>query len=281
LRPHQWTKNLLLVLPLLTAHVWQEPGVWNKALLAIVAISLCASAVYIWNDLSDLEGDRVSPTKKNRPLAAGEASLPGAFFAGVMLLFAGGLIGTQVNAAFFNVLVVYTATALSYAVFLKRVLALDVILLAGLYTLRMYAGAAAVSVSVSLWLFAFSTFVFLSLGLAKRCAELLEKPGQMLPGRAYGPDDLSLLQAMGVASAFSSMVILALYVSSADVARLYFKPQPLWGLCLLHGFWMLRLWLLTQRGKVGADPVWWAVKDRGTYAVAFGAAVLMWCAGPR
>jgi 4-hydroxybenzoate polyprenyltransferase len=284
LRLHQWSKNLLLFLPLLTAHRWNSAATWSRTLLAFGAFSLVASAIYVWNDLTDLDHDRQSVSKRHRPLAAGALMLSTGLITFPLLLLAGLTLGwTLERPDFFLAVLAYAAVALAYSSGLKSLLAGDVLILAGLYTLRLYAGACASEVPLSIWLLAFSTFTFLSLALSKRCAELLhaQESEKKLPGRAYTEIDAPVLQSLGIASAFASILILALYVNSPDVMRLYHHPAPLWGLCLLHTFWMNRLWLLTRRGAIPGDPVAWALRDAWTYGVVLGAALLMAWATPR
>jgi 4-hydroxybenzoate polyprenyltransferase len=265
LRPHQWAKNVLVFVPLATAHRVIDLPSLHSALLAFSAFSLCASSAYLLNDLLDLEADRQHPRKKRRPLAAGELSL----FAGCalvpLLLLGAAFVAASLPPTFGAALAGYYLLTLAYSLRLKRIVLIDVIVLAGLYTVRIAAGANAIDVPLSFWLLLFSVFMFLSLALVKRYAELKALLQQGEPrslGRGYRASDLALLESLGAASGYLCVLVLALYVNSPAVEALYRHPQVIWFLCVLVLYWVSRLWLTAHRGKMHDDPVLFALKDR-------------------
>ena len=265
LRLHQWAKNLLIFLPLLTGHVRDLHG-WLLAAIAFVAFGLCASSAYLLNDLFDLESDRAHPVKHRRPLAAGQLDLgTGAALAAVLGI--GGLaVAASVSASLLLLLAGYIVLTAAYTTRLKAIAVVDVLVLAVLYAGRVLAGAVVAGVSLSNWLMAFALFLFLSLALLKRCAELrgLERgSGRPVPGRGYTGDDLPVLRAMGVASGFAAVLVLALYIDSQNGKALYPSPTWLWGLAPLQLAWTMRIWLKVARGELlGEDPVSFVLTDR-------------------
>lgn len=265
LRLHQWVKNLLIFVPLLASHQMGDSYNVLLCIVAFFAFSLCASSVYLLNDLLDLNEDRQHPTKRNRPFAAGSLELIYGLIAAPILLIAAVSFAALVGVDFFLVLCAYYTLTLAYSFYLKRVVLVDVLTLAGLYTLRIIAGAAALSMVPSFWLLAFSVFVFLSLALVKRYTELLLKQkgnSTKALGRGYVRDDISLLGSLGTSSAYMSVLVLALYINSADVKVLYHEPMLVWPICLVVMFWISRVWLVAHRGEMTDDPIVFAIKDR-------------------
>lgn len=270
LRPHQWLKNLLLGLPLVAAHKVFEPASLLYIVLGFVAFSLCASAVYVINDLLDLDADRAHPRKRLRPFASGAVPLSFGFHVAPLLLLAAFAVGAVVSWAFAGVLAVYLVLTFAYSLSLKRKMAIDVLTLAALYTLRIAAGTVAIQVVPSNWLMGFSIFLFFGLALVKRSSELMvaaDAGRAGASGRNYLVDDLPMVNAMGIASSYLSVLVLALYISGPDVSRLYAHPYGLWLLCPLLLYWLTRLWLITRRGGMHDDPVVFAARDRVSRAV--------------
>lgn len=272
LRPHQWAKNLLLAVPMVVGQRLDEPALWVSLIAAITWFSLCASSVYVANDLMDLAADRRHPRKKRRPLASGAVSIPqGLAMAGVVL--AAGLVGALATlpAAFLGVLLVYVGISAGYSWRLKHTPMLDVIVLAGLYTLRIVAGGAAVGIVPSFWLLAFSVFIFLSLAFGKRYSELRllrAADPDTLGTRGYQADDLPLLGTLGPASGYIAVLVFCLYIASDAVTVLYARPGTLWLMCPLLLYWISRFWLISHRGRMRDDPVFFALTDWPTYVVA-------------
>jgi len=276
IRLHQWVKNGLIFLPILLAHSL-SPVALRSSLLAFLAFGFCASSVYVLNDLLDLAADRVHPRKCRRPFAAGEISARSGLLAAGLLLIASALIATAVNLPFMGVLAGYYLLTWYYSVRLKRLALADVMMLAALYTLRIIAGAAASDVPLSFWLLAFSVFMFLSLSFVKRYAELdsVRRTAQhSAVGRGYGPEDLPLILSLGTASGYCAIVVMALYINSAESGALYHYHKPLWLICPLMLFWISRIWTLTARGHMQDDPVVFAIRDRLSLLI-LGALVLI------
>lgn len=268
LRVYQWAKNILLLVPLLTAHVLFDPDALLAAVFAFVAFSLAASSVYVANDVADLQDDRRHPTKRARPLASGELSIGYAMILAPALLAAALALATLLPVEFAFLLATYLAMNLAYSLGLKRVPLLDVFVLAGLYTLRILAGAAAVDVPVSHWLLAFSLFAFLSLALAKRFVEVSNvaaREESRVGGRGYVAGDGDLLAMLGVACAGLSALVFALYITNPQVVVLYSAPAILWIAVPVLLYWMSRVWFLAHRGELHEDPLLFALRDPASY----------------
>jgi 4-hydroxybenzoate polyprenyltransferase len=269
-RVHQWAKNTLIFLPPVLAHQILEVPVLLVSLLAFFSFSLCASSIYLINDLLDLAADRAHRRKRNRPFAAGQLSALSGVVVSVTLLVAALALGFVVGHRFVAVLGAYYILTWAYSLRLKSAALVDVMTLAGLYSIRIIAGSAATSIEPSFWLLAFSVFIFLSLGIVKRYTEISD-PGQLgntkIHGRSYSAADLPLLLNLGVASGYCTVVVMALYVNSADSQRLYRHSEPLWLICPLLLYWISRVWLLTARGQMQDDPVLFALRDRNSLTV--------------
>jgi 4-hydroxybenzoate polyprenyltransferase/phosphoserine phosphatase len=273
LRPHQWAKNLLIFLPLLLAHVLAPARLW-AAVLAFCCFSLAASATYIVNDLLDIEADRRHPKKRLRPFASGDLSaFTGLGIVAVFLLLA--LSGARLlPIGFLGWLLLYLATTFAYSMYLKRVALVDVVVLSGLYTLRLLAGSAATGSHISPWLAGFSVFLFFSLAIVKRFAELENLRSSGSPprnGRGYLVADIDQLRSFGTSSAFAATVVFALYISSKEIMTLYRHPERLWLIMPLMILWLCRVWLLASRGNLNEDPLVFALTDR--MSLLIGAAV--------
>lgn len=283
IRLTQWAKNALLFVPLLAAHLTTLEA-WGAVAVAFVAMGLCASATYLLNDLLDLPHDRRHPHKRHRPLAAGRVSVRAAVGVGLALMAAAIGLGAVVSGALVALLALYTGVTLAYSFRLKRIALLDVLVLSGLFTLRIWIGAVVAGVALSNWLLAVSMFLFLSLALAKRCAELetlrLEPAAGGAPGRGYQADDLPALRTMGVASGFMAVLVLALYIDSQNSQTLYAQPGWLWGVVPLALAWVMRVWLKVGRRELeGEDPLLHALKDPYSWlAVAATAALALMAA---
>lgn len=279
LRLHQWSKNVLVFLPIFTAHRFAELPMLLAGVGTFFAFGLCASSVYILNDLLDLEADRAHPTKKARPFASGELSVAAGVVLSPVLLACGLSLAAWLAMPLFGLLVAYFALNLAYTFWLKQVVVVDVLLLASMYTARIFAGAAATSLFVSPWLLAFSMFFFVSLALVKRCAELSLRRArneEKLAGRAYVTADLETVRSLGTSTGGLAVLVFALYLQSDIVRSLYTHPERLWAMCPLILYWVGRVWLLVNRGEMNQDPVVFALKDRVSYVVgALGVAVAL------
>ena len=272
MRPRHWIKNALLVLPLLLAHQYADLSALLTVTFGIMAFSLMASSAYLVNDLLDLEADRQHPLKRYRAVAAGVLGVPQALFLACGCVASGYVIGFSISESFVGWLTLYLLTTLAYSLFAKRLLMVDVIVLAGLYVVRLLAGGAAAGVAVSFWLLLFSMFFFLSLALLKRFAEVRNGSTR---GRAYDQGDEFVLGQLGLTSATGAVLVLGLYVNSDAVRTLYQHPNVIWLLCPLLTFWLGRLWLLGNRGELDEDPVLFATVDVSTWLVLLAAAALL------
>ncbi len=265
LRVHQWAKNLLLFMAPLAAHMIPGVELATQLMLAFIAFSLCASAVYIGNDLLDLDSDRLHPRKRTRPFASGELPVALGVLLVPLLLFAALACALPVGAAFTGWLALYFALTCAYSLSLKRLVIVDCIVLAILYTLRIIAGAAAAGIVLSFWLIAFSAFLFLSLAFVKRHAELgvqARSGRERAHGRGYLTSDAPLVQSLGVMSGYASVVVFALYLNSDAVVRLYRSPELIWCAVPVLLFWISWIWMKTHRGEMHDDPLLFALRDR-------------------
>ena len=289
LRPHQWVKNLLIFVPLFTAHRFLDEAAFVRASLAFVAFCGVASALYIFNDLLDLQADRRHAQKRLRPLCAGAVPISAAVAAMLASLLAGAGCGAWLGAPFIWTLTGYAIFSGLYSLVFKRLPIVDVLVLGGLYTIRIVAGAAATGVLLSSWLLIFSMFLFLSLGLAKRFTELKTKRrdgADHVAGRGYEPHDLEFVSSLGIASGYISALVFALYINSPAVAGspavtdLYRHPQVLWVFIVLLLYWISRIWLIAHRGQLHHDPIIFALKDRVSYGILACALLVVYFAGP-
>jgi 4-hydroxybenzoate polyprenyltransferase/phosphoserine phosphatase len=282
LRCHQWSKNLLLVAPLILAHKIASLPAVLACLTAFIAFSLTASATYIGNDLLDLPFDREHPRKRNRPLASSLISIRSALAHALYLLaFAFFLSLALLPADFVWMLLGYVGLSFCYSIWLKRVAVLDVLMLAGFYVYRVLIGAVAIQVVISPWLLAFSMFFFLGLGMIKRFADLVlaEKAGQTsVAGRSYVTADIDFFRSVGTASSCVAVLVLALYLQSQEVSKLYARPQLLWMVCPLVLYWNLRVWFVAQRGEMPDDPILFALRDPVSYVVGALTALVLFAA---
>jgi 4-hydroxybenzoate polyprenyltransferase len=295
IRLHQWAKNTLIFVPLLLAHQWY-PRTFGAAITAFFSFGLCASATYIINDLLDLEADRRHPRKRRRPFAAGDLSaISGVAVVCLLMLcslalalalphIAAALPG-EIDLAhpykFLMWLGFYTAATLTYSLYLKRKLLLDVFVLSGLYTVRILAGSAATGVPVSAWLAGFSVFFFLSLAFVKRFSELeslRERGGSVTNGRGYFVSDLEQLRALGTGAAYAAVVVMTLYINNPETNLLYQHPVRLWLVVPVLLLWLSQVWMLASRGDMHDDPVVFAITDKRSLLLGVLMAVVVWWA---
>jgi 4-hydroxybenzoate polyprenyltransferase len=295
IRLHQWAKNTLIFVPLLLAHRWSM-GAITGAAIAFLSFGLCASATYIINDLLDLEADRRHPRKRRRPFASGDLSaISGLVMVAVLLVVSvllalalphivaavPGGVALAKPYSFLVWLGLYTATTLTYSLYLKRKLLLDVFVLSGLYTVRILAGSAATGVPVSAWLAGFSVFFFLSLAFVKRFSELeglRERGGSVTNGRGYYVSDLEQLRALGTGAAYAAVVVLTLYINNVDTNLLYRHPARLWMAVIVLLLWLSQVWMLASRGQMHDDPVVFAITDKRSLLLGVLMAVVVWWA---
>ncbi len=271
MRPHQWLKNMLILVPLFTSVSFTSVAPWIQATIGFLAFCAFASSAYLFNDLLDLDADRAHPRKKDRPFAAGSASLAAGLVTSGVLAVLGLALSFLLPTNFVIFATSYFALTLAYSVWIKSLMLVDVLTLAFLYTLRVIAGIAAISAPYSFWLLTFSIFVFFGLALAKRCAELVMRGARDerdAAVRGYRFRDLAILQAFGIGSACASVVILALYIHGPEVAQRLSSPELLWPICPILLYWQGRVWVKTGRGEMHDDPLVFACRDVGSLVAA-------------
>jgi 4-hydroxybenzoate polyprenyltransferase len=281
MRPHQWVKNLLVFVPLVTAHQLNNATSLGAAFRAFVAMSFASAAIYIVNDLLDLEADRAHATKGARSFASGQAPIWSGALIAPALLVAAAAVASGLPREFGLWLAAYVAATIAYSLRLKHVAIVDVLMLAMLYTVRLIAGAAAIAVPVSAWLLAFSLFFFLSLAFLKRFSEIDAAARDGDPPasvRGYCPADRDVVGQFGLASGYLSILVMALYTNSREVVVLYSNPVWLWGFCPLLLYWLSRMWLVGYRGDMHEDPILFAVRQVSSYVVVVGLGAFMYLA---
>jgi len=290
MRPHQWVKNLLVFVPIITARAVGDVAGWGEAMLMFAAFSLTAPGIYLVNDLCDLTADRQHAEKCARPFASGALPLQIGMVAAPLLIIAGAALAAAAGAL--PVLAVYAVMSLAYSFYLKSQPLVDVFILAGLYTIRLIGGGIATGYTVSLWLLAFSSFLFLSLAIVKRVAELqaitkrehreiaalqggVRRSETKIAGRGYLASDAHILELMGVAASFVTSLVLALYVQSELMPAGDHRPTVAWGIVPLILFWQCRMWLITMRGEMHHDPIVFAARDWVSWVVTIASFAML------
>ena len=264
IRIHQWLKNVLVFVPLLTSFSLLNLQRVTLAALAFGAFCLCASATYIVNDLWDLDNDRAHPRKSRRPIASGEIPIAAALGVAAALLLAGFGLAFATGVRLAGLLAVYLVLTSAYSWLLKRFVVADVLTLACLYTIRILAGAVAIDVPLSSWLLAFSVFLFFSLAMVKRCAELVslaDSAATGAAGRNYMVTDLQVLWSTGIGTGIASIVVFGLFVNSPEMQAQYATPHLMWLVALVLMYWLMRLWIKTGRGEMHDDPLIYSMRD--------------------
>lgn len=276
IRMYQWSKNLLLFVPIGLAHSLSNYQALLQCFYGFLAFSFTASAVYVVNDVLDREHDRIHPRKRFRPIASGQISVKSALLIALILVLTAVAICVALMPLAFNLwLVTYAVLTTAYSLYIKRVVLVDVITLAGLYALRVAAGGAAADVVVSPWLLGFSLFLFMSLAFLKRYTELrdtIERDGRVVSGRGYHAGDSELVLIAGTALGLVSVLVFTLYVNGPQVQALYSHPTLLWLVAPCLVYWISHLWLTAHRGGMHDDPIVFAFRDRSSWAV--GAAIV-------
>jgi len=270
LRPKHWVKNILVFLPLMTAHAWRQTDIWMRLGLVFCALCFAASTIYLVNDLADLESDRRHKDKWRRPIASGALSIPMAIAAVPFCLAVTLACAASLGVGAVGLVAGYIAATVAYSFGLKTIPVLDILLLSGFYVYRIVAGAVLAPLPLSPWLIAFAMFLFVSLAAAKRYVELtsVADGGQVNLRRGYRREDYPMIAAFGANGACLAVLVLGLYVNSDTFRALYSGAQAFWLLCPLLLYWLMRIWLLAGRGQLHEDPVIFALKDRVTWIVA-------------
>jgi 4-hydroxybenzoate polyprenyltransferase len=270
IRPHQWVKNLLIFVPLFVSNQWYSPNLIIRASIGFISFSLIASAVYVINDISDIQNDRTHIKKKYRPFAASNLAIGHGLIIFLFLVSTGLFAGYLIDRIYFFLLVTYIILNLLYSVYLKSLVLIDILILSQFYTLRVISGGVITNIELSFWLLAFSVFVFFSLSIAKRYTELISRNNDnktRIKGRGYTTDDINILNIMGVTNGYLAVLVLALYINSPQVVLTYSSPKILWGVCVIFFFWISYVWIKANRGELEEDPITFAIKDRTSLVV--------------
>ena len=269
LRPRHWLKNLLVFVVPIAASAFDRQTLLSAS-LAFVALSFAASGSYALNDLLDRESDRKHPTKQSRAIAAGKVGIRAALGIATFMLLGSLAVAQVINPRLLGLVVIYVVATLAYSILLKSLPAVDIVLLAGFFVLRVFAGALATGLGASNWLLATSFFAFLSLAAAKRVVEM-STVGSSLTGpinrRGYRPEDREVVTAVGVSSGLGAGILLCLYIESASVFGFSSLSGLLWMIPVLWVYWLIRLWLIVSRGRLDHDPIDFVLRDRVTYAL--------------
>ena len=281
MRPHQWSKNLLIFAPLVAAHEVANLDSCLKALLAFFAFSLCASSAYLLNDMLDLGADRRHERKRGRPFASGDAAIKYGAILCLAIAIIGMCVAPLLSINFLLVLGTYFISTIAYSVYYKHFVVIDVILLAGLYTIRIIAGAVAIESTPSFWLLSFAMFIFLGLAMLKRYSELFfltQTSQENTRARGYRVSDLMQINSLGISSSYLSVLVLALYINSSKIDEYYSHPMTIWLLIPILLYWISRIWFKAGRGEVHDDPLVFTMKDRTTQKLAVISAIILFLA---
>jgi len=279
LRPHQWSKNILIFAPAIAAH--QLNKLWPNGFLAFWAFSLVASAFYLLNDFADIDLDRQHPDKRLRSQASGALCPSHALVITAILLLAAARAAIHLPLKFNLILLCYGIVNILYSTAIKNVVVMDLITLAFLYSLRIFAGGAACRVYVSTWMFAFIFFLALSLAHLKRFTELTQRVKEGIGSAArptYTVEDMSLLMKVGLTSGLISVLVLALYVTSPQTVSIYKSPALLFIVCVFLFYWVERIWFWASRERITGDPIVFIVTDHISYLVALASMAVVWLA---
>jgi 4-hydroxybenzoate polyprenyltransferase len=260
LRPHQWTKNFIIFAPIaLSKHLF-EADAFLQASLAFALFCGLSGTVYLINDLTDLERDRLHPKKRLRPLASGALSVGGARV-GAVALGAGCLgLSALLGGAFLATAAAYVALNLLYSFRLKHVVILDVIAISLGFVLRAVAGAVAISVRFSDWLLVCTLLLALFLALAKRRHELVTLTGtdhrEILA--EYSP---YLLDQMIAVVTASCLMAYAFYTLAPETVEKYQTDRLSWTIpFVLYG--IFRYLYLVHGKEEGGSPTDLLLTDR-------------------
>ncbi|HPI20957.1 MAG TPA: UbiA family prenyltransferase [Candidatus Kapabacteria bacterium] len=290
IRVYQWVKNFLLFLPLIMAHRIEDYYSIISLFLGFISFSLAASAVYVINDIADIESDRKHPTKKNRPFASGKLPVSyGYILAPLFFIISLAIAILALNIQFILILISYIILTTLYSLILKKLYIVDIIVLSFLYTLRIMAGAYTVDIPISIWLTEFSIFFFLSIATVKRYAELniiKDNNENQASRRGYSVQDLNIMHQIGITTGFLSVLVLTLYINSKSSEyligkvgdNLYTKPELLWIIAVFALFWIMRMWFLASRKQLIDDPVSFFLKDKLTYILGFISVIILFLA---
>lgn len=266
LRLHQWTKNLLVFVPIVLAGQLTDLAALTDTVIAFLALCMVASSTYLINDMWDLADDRLHWSKCHRPLASGRLPVTMAAATVPFGITIGFALAAMASTAVVLLLAAYLALTIAYTFGLKRLVLVDGVVLAFLFTLRLALGVVAADVPPSAWLVVFSMFLFASLSYAKRHAEITrvaDRHGRHVNGRGYQTSDAPVVLTMGLATGIGAVVIMVLYiVQDAFAQTFYGNTIWLWAFPPLLFLFVARIWLVCLRDELDDDPVAFALADR-------------------
>lgn len=280
IRPHQWLKNLILFIPLITSHQIDQTDLFLRLVFGFFCFSFAASAVYLLNDLLDVDNDRLHPTKCHRPIASGEFSIVFSFFFMLALASLAFILAYPLDRFFGHIILFYFSLNVAYSLYLKQKAVIDVFCLAVMFTLRIFAGSVLASIVLTNWLLTFSMLIFLSLAILKRYSEVIKQPDEknLVPGRGYTRADMPLLLCQGVGLSLAAVLVFVLYINHITAIRVYQHPNLLWVSAILILYWSMRAWLLATRKQIQDDPIAFAAKDGASWIIALGATLCFYVA---
>jgi 4-hydroxybenzoate polyprenyltransferase len=262
MRPEQWLKNGFVLAPIVFSGLIFDPDAWLRTILAVAAFCAASSAVYLVNDVLDREADRTHPIKQNRPIASGEVSVATALVVAVILVAAALAIALWLGGWFPAVLIAYVVLVLLYSAVLKRVVFLDVLVVAAGFVLRVVGGAVAINVPVSSWILVVAYLLALYLALGKRRSELVLLGGGAGSHRVVlGHYTLPMVdQAISVVLG-ATVLAYALYTVAPDtVAKVGSEGLLATVPIVLYG--LFRYLYLLHRHELGGSPTKALLTDR-------------------
>lgn len=272
IRVYQWLKNILIFLPLFTVNIFPDTNLILKYFFGFFALSLCASSVYVFNDILDFKNDKSHPIKCQRPIASEQFSIYQGLIFGFVILIIGLILSYNINLKFFLHILSYIVITNLYSVFFKKLFLLDCIFLSFFYTFRIIIGCSVMEINISHWLFVISFFWFLSLAIIKRYSELLifkTNNKKKLLGRNYYVKDIDKVKLFGLISGYISLIFLSFYIYSNN-AKLYFtQPNIIWFLVLILFIWINYMWFNAAKNKIFNDPVIYALKNKTSLFLGF------------
>ena len=278
IRVHHWLKNLLVFVPLLLGHGWDDHQALLRTALGLICVLAVTSATYILNDIADIDADRQHWSKRGRAIASGRLAAAPAFVASITAILVAFGFALALEPRFAGVLAAYLALTLAYSFGLKRIPLLDTMIIGILFTSRLVMGITLAGQAYSEWLLTFSMFFFFSLATAKRHTEVVRagtSGSGSIAARGYEAGDAALTLVFGVATAVASLLIMVLYIVEEVLRRgVYTNPKMLWGVPIALAIWVGRIWLLAHRGRMNDDPVSFALRDKASIVLGTAVGIL-------
>ncbi len=274
MRPRQWAKNAFVFAPLIFARELFDLHQDLIALQAFLAFNVVASLVYTINDVVDAPHDRLHPEKRTRPVASGALSAKQAlWFAFLLFLILCALTGTM-DVRFIAVVAIYLVMNLLYTFRLKRVVLLDIFIIAAGFMLRVIGGAFAIAVNVSSWLVLCSLFISLFLGFGKRRAEILriDDEGSEVQRSVLAAYNIAFLDQMITITAAGAVISYALYTVAPRTIEM-FETEKLIYTTIFVCYGIFRYLFLTHQSTQTENPTNLVTTDKVIFVTG-----LLWIA---